>query len=697
MRDAPASISVITHEEIMSRPVRDIGDIVQDVPGVYTESTKVGGNEIRMRGLGTAYTLILIDGKRQNIARGFDANGWAGTFSGFMPPASMIERVEVIRGPASIIYGSDAMGGVINIITKKHTDKLTMGLQADTKLAENHNVFGNQYGINGYINVPIIKKMLSINLRGGYKYGEQNSFLKPLGLQACSWATTNGNRVCNIGPANYTNPYATWSSTGFTNWNAGARINYTPTSSDYIYLDSEVYFARTGSLNTSGNQITAIRDFYKINNVLNHEGSYEWGRLTSYIQYSQTFWGAHSGVPIGGTKGDKVNWGNDGNGRDNKNIIFQTTYNKEFELNKMGNLIMNAGLYYMWEQLSVFSTTAANRSIRAFNQFAFFIESNQNFNEFFSTTLGLRYNFSDLFKAIPNPRFYVNYHPFDFLTLKAGIASGVLVPQLSYLYEGFTPSTDGQTYTYGNKNLLPEQSWNYELSAIYEDNYVQGVLTGYYTDFRDQVTSYSETTNCPVATCTYYANVAKSLMAGLEMSVKMKPLYGFSADFNYGFTYTEVLEAINAANAYQVGEPVNNIPRHNFIFTPKYHYAINQNHIFDIYLRWSGRFQTPTSPANTNAANYNATTRAVIGKYYKDYQLVDIGITYNLYKKYGITFTINNLFDVNFWDPIIYTSYSTNGSGANQVGAWVERGGYTNQYQRIMPSRSYWISFKVDF
>ncbi|MWV69248.1 TonB-dependent receptor plug domain-containing protein [Helicobacter saguini] len=253
LRDAPASISVITHEEIMSRPVRDIGDIVQDVPGVYTESTKVGGNEIRMRGLGTAYTLILIDGKRQNIARGFDANGWAGTFSGFMPPASMIERVEVIRGPASIIYGSDAMGGVINIITKKHTDKLTMGLQADTKLAENHNVFGNQYGINGYINVPIIKKMLSINLRGGYKYGEQNSFLKPLGLQACSWATTNGNRVCNIGPANYTNPYATWSSTGFTNWNAGARINYTPTSSDYIYLDSEVYFARTGSLNTSGN------------------------------------------------------------------------------------------------------------------------------------------------------------------------------------------------------------------------------------------------------------------------------------------------------------------------------------------------------------------------------------------------------------------------------------------------------------
>ena len=110
IKAAPASISVIPQEEILTRPIRDIGDAVQDVPGVYVEQDKTGQNTIAMRGLDSSYTLILIDGKRQNTTRGFVQNG-LGNQTSFMPPASMIERIEVIRGPASIIYGSDAMGG----------------------------------------------------------------------------------------------------------------------------------------------------------------------------------------------------------------------------------------------------------------------------------------------------------------------------------------------------------------------------------------------------------------------------------------------------------------------------------------------------------------------------------------------------------------------------------------------------------
>lgn len=119
IKDAPASISIIPKEEIMTRPIRDLGDAVQDIPGVSVEMQKTGGNTISMRGLGSAYTLILIDGKRQNVAQGFSTNGFGEALNANIPPLSMIERIEVIRGPASTIYGSDAMGGVINIITKK--------------------------------------------------------------------------------------------------------------------------------------------------------------------------------------------------------------------------------------------------------------------------------------------------------------------------------------------------------------------------------------------------------------------------------------------------------------------------------------------------------------------------------------------------------------------------------------------------
>ena len=68
--------------------------------------------------MGAKYTLILIDGKRQN-SRETRTNSDSGVEGGWTPPLSAIERIEVVRGPMSSLYGSDAMGGVINIITRK--------------------------------------------------------------------------------------------------------------------------------------------------------------------------------------------------------------------------------------------------------------------------------------------------------------------------------------------------------------------------------------------------------------------------------------------------------------------------------------------------------------------------------------------------------------------------------------------------
>lgn len=389
MKTAPASISIIPKEEILTRPIRDIGDAVQDVPGVYVEQDKTGQNSISMRGLSSTYTLILIDGKRQNTTRGFVQNG-LGNQTSFMPPPSMIERIEVIRGPASTIYGSDAMGGVINIITKKHTNTFTSGIQMETKLFEPNSEWGNVYGTNAYMNIPLLKDKLSLNLRGSARYNDANEFLKP------SW----------VSPSRNGNPYAAHSSTGSRNFSGGFRLNYTPTSSDYIYLDSEVYNGRLGTLNTSSNSITSIQELFKVNSVLSHDGNYEWGKLSSYVQHSYNLIAPHANVDIGADKGDYIKYANK---RTSQNAIFQSTYTNDFDLNNYGAIIFNGGVYYQFENL-IGTISSKHRNMHQ-NQAAIFAEGEYLISESISTTLGLRYNYSDRFATVPNPRFYVNYNP----------------------------------------------------------------------------------------------------------------------------------------------------------------------------------------------------------------------------------------------------------------------------------------------
>lgn len=667
IKDAPASISIIPREEILSRPIRDIGDAVQDVPGVYVEQDKTGQNTISMRGLSSEYTLILIDGKRQNTTRGFIQNG-LGNQSSFMPPPSMIERIEVIRGPASTIYGSDAMGGVINIITKKHANTFSAGIQTESKFFEPNSEWGNAYGTNAYMNLPLVKDTLSLNLRGGFRYNEQNGFLTP------SWVTPNAQG----------NPYAAHSATGSRNLNAGFRLNYTPTSNDYIYLDSEIYNGRLGSLNTSSRSITSVQEIYKINTILSHDGNYDWGKLSTYAQHSYNVIAPHAGVnggslPIGSDKGVDINWGSK---RTAQNAIFQTTYTNDFDLKGAGALIFNGGVFYSYEDL-VGTISSKYRNMHQ-NQAAVFAEGEWGINEMFSTTLGLRYNYSDRFATTPNPRFYVNYNATDWLTLKAGVANGMLIPTLIQTVDGVvTTSTSSgtTTETYGNPNLKPEQSWNYELSAIVDTEPAMFIVTGYYTDFNNQIETLQGITGgteipgtgttCPGGgtTCSTYRNVERSLVTGAELSAKIKPVGGFSLDAGYGFTYTEALSGSGK------GEPINSIPRHNFTITPKYQYGD-----FDMYVRWSGKFKTPT-PYAGSAARTNV--RQIVGQYYKDYQLVDIAASYKFAKTYTLTFAVNNLLDVNFMDYVQYTS------GSNTAAQ--------NSYQRILPSRNYWISLRADF
>lgn len=133
--EAPGSVTVISRKEIKEKGAKNILDVVRGTPGISLQGIGTGGRKtITLRGMESRHTLILIDGKR--IPSSNDVIGPNTDYQYDWIPTENIERVEVVRGPMSVLYGADALGGVINVITRKPSGKLQGNIKATAYWAD---------------------------------------------------------------------------------------------------------------------------------------------------------------------------------------------------------------------------------------------------------------------------------------------------------------------------------------------------------------------------------------------------------------------------------------------------------------------------------------------------------------------------------------------------------------------------------
>ncbi|MCG8531573.1 MAG: TonB-dependent receptor plug domain-containing protein, partial [Desulfovibrionales bacterium] len=160
-QDAPGAITVISRQKIEQTNARDLSEILRDQAGVMLQGrTSTGRKTISFRGLNSKHTLILVNGMRvaaSNATIGHSdlENNWI--------PVENIERIEVVRGPLSALYGSEAMGGVINVITKKASPQWTGSLTAKGGGRTDGNG-GETRVLGAQLSGPILKDNLSFTL-----------------------------------------------------------------------------------------------------------------------------------------------------------------------------------------------------------------------------------------------------------------------------------------------------------------------------------------------------------------------------------------------------------------------------------------------------------------------------------------------------------------------------------------------------
>ena len=115
--DTAADVNVLTAKELENGPYQNVTQALNTLPGVVVTDSGFAGSKQKVTLNGDSRVVVLIDGRRVNLTQG-TAMGEANYDFQFLPPIQDIEKVEVVKGGSSTLYGSDAVGGVINIITK---------------------------------------------------------------------------------------------------------------------------------------------------------------------------------------------------------------------------------------------------------------------------------------------------------------------------------------------------------------------------------------------------------------------------------------------------------------------------------------------------------------------------------------------------------------------------------------------------
>ncbi|MBX2078679.1 TonB-dependent receptor [Campylobacter peloridis] len=659
IKEAPATINVISKKDLESKPYRDVAEAIADIPGVdlFASKGKTGSYNITMRGI-TGYTLILIDGRRQGIGGEVGPNGFNEISNSFLPPISSIERIEVIKGPMSTLYGSEALGGVVNIITKKVSDKWETSVSLDS-IFNAHKEWGNTYGTSIYSSGPLMNDRLGLTLRFREFYREQSNV---------EFSNGSGQRVQGD---------QAQSPTKANNFNLGTRLNYLV--DDYNTLIFDIDFSRNhydnkkGQLGTltkptdknDGSLTGGYTDTMQVDKLvtyLSHEGVYENFSITSTLQYNRV---SNDGREVVGQKTQPFLG-------QNRDILAEDIILDTKSVIPLGQShILSVGGEYRLEKMQDKIANPTN-----FDQYllAFFAEDEYSIRDDLRFTFGARYNHHEIFGNNISPRAYLVYNPTSELTLKGGVSTGFRTPYANRLIAGaYNYGGQGKYPIYGNPNLKEETSLNYELGAVYNNDLFYILATGFLTNFKDKISSQkfsngsmiSGIGKCEASTCYQAINHGKVEYKGIELGAGISPIEHLNLDLAYTYLDSEVKDAQDKS---LIGKPENGDLKHNIMLKASYS-------IFNKFTPWvKGEWQIDRYMGDTN----------INREYYQDVFLASMGVRYDINKNWNINAAIYNLFDKSFTND--WESYKS-----KDKDVWV------NTYNRIEEGRRFYISINGNF
>lgn len=592
-RNTGVQISVLDEAQIADRQTSSVAELLSTLPGVtYDRSGSFGGvSAVRIRGAEGAQTLVLLDGVRMNDvaepAAGFD-------FGTLM--TGNIDRIEVLRGSQSVLWGSQAIGGVVNLVTREPTETLSIRVRAEYGYADTARGYADVAGTNG----PV-----AWSLGGGYDRTD--------GISSADRRDGNPERD------------------GFRG--ASGRVKLRITVADNVSLDLR------------GNYLDTRFDFDGFPCcAFTLADTEEYGKNRSFNSYA----GLNVGL-FDGKLRNRIAWSRADNRRrifDPENDAFDPTVPEEnfrsrgksdrFEY--QGNLAFSDALDAVFgyeHEKSRFVTrfnyggfTGGDRATT--NSDSIYLRLNTRPVEGLAINVGARHDWHAGFGKELTLGADAAYSPNGGqTTLRASYGEGFKAPTLYQLYGD-----------YGNTLLQPESAKSWDIGII--QSLLDGQLELSATVFERRTRNQIDFINCPALTgiCTdrpdgTYDNIARARARGTELAVRMQPTEAFTVEASY--TYTKAVN--RAVTDPNFGKDLRRRPRDSFSLRADY--------------AWTFGLKTGATirMVGDNWEN-NANTRQL-----DSYVVTDMTARYALTDQVEITGRIENLFDSHYQTARGYGSF----------------------------------------
>ncbi|GGY89488.1 TonB-dependent receptor plug domain-containing protein [Pseudoduganella plicata] len=493
---APAFTTIVTEEDIARSPVNSLPDLLRDTVGVNNMTDSTGRDEIQIRGLGGKYTLMLVNGKRVSSGGAL----WRGGDFDFSSIAlSSIKRVEIVRGPMAALYGSDAIGGVVNIITKAPTREWKGSVSGEYRVVQPGDE-GDQYRVGASI-AGALNDTFGLSLSG--EYYDRDPWYAISASDTTRPARLEEKRAANVAGTLSVKLAENQS------LDIDASLNRDHRPRALFYYDYNAEWDWT------------TRD-YREQEIergtigATHKADWGWGNTTAFITRE------HARIDDFNSRYDAPQ----------QRVLYEdNTYAKAYANVTRGIHAVTAGIDLRRQVIKDNATYRDSGRISTDSK-AVFLEDELTLTPALHLTLAGRVDDSNTFGSHFSPKSYLVWQGANGLTVKGGISRAFKAPeayQLSTEYR--TVSCGGKCSLSGNPDLTPETSTNYE--AGFEIHRAGWDFTA--VVFKNDVDDMIVATYDPAGPSRAWVNVAKARTRGIELQgeARLSPAFSISANMTH--------------------------------------------------------------------------------------------------------------------------------------------------------------------